>query len=131
MIQVGTILKVTDKTSVVLVTCIKVFGNAKKRIARLGDVILVSVKRINVKKSQNLKLRLRKRYNKGTLHRALVVRSKVNFCRVPGVFIRFNENSGVIVNKRVVPMSNRVFGPVIKELCIKWPFLGCVTRSII
>jgi large subunit ribosomal protein L14 len=119
MIQAGTVLKITDKTSIVLVTCIKVFGNAKKRIARLGDVVLVSVKRINVKKSQNLKLRLRKRYSKGTLHRALIIRTKINYCRVPGIFIRFNENSGVIVNKRVVPMSNRVFGPVLKELCTK------------
>jgi len=50
MIQLGTILKVSDKTGVVLVQCIKVFGSYKKRIAYLGDVILVTVKRINPKK---------------------------------------------------------------------------------
>jgi ribosomal protein L14 len=50
MIQLGTILKVSDKTGVVLVQCIKVFGSYKKRIAYIGDVILVAVKRINPKK---------------------------------------------------------------------------------
>lgn len=50
MIQLGTILKVSDKTGVVLVQCIKVFGSYKKKIANIGDVILVAVKRINPKK---------------------------------------------------------------------------------
>ena len=57
MIQVGTILKVTDKTGVVLVQCIKVLGNSKKRIALLGDVVLVAVKKINPKKFKNVKIK--------------------------------------------------------------------------
>jgi large subunit ribosomal protein L14 len=131
MIQCGTILRVADKTSVVLGRCVKVFGSTKKRLARLGDVILVAVRWVNIKRARFLKPRLRKRFRLGTLHRALVVRTKFNFCRFPGAFIRFDENAVVLVNRRVVPVSNRVYGPVIKELCMKWPSLGCVTRNIL
>jgi len=131
MIQVGTVLKVTDKTGVVLVRCIKVFGNAKSRIAYLGDVILVSVLRINPRKFIKVKLFKRKKFFKGTLHRGLVIRTKMNFCRLPGLFIRFNENTVVLVNKKSVPISNRVYGPVLRELCMVLPSLGCITRMII
>lgn len=99
MIQAGTILKVTDKTGVVLVQCIKVFSSSKRRIAYLGDVILVSVQRINPKKFHNVKLFKRKKFFKGTLHRGLIVRTKVNYTRSAGIFIRFNENAVVLVIK--------------------------------
>jgi ribosomal protein L14 len=62
MIQVGTILKVSDKTGVVLVQCIKVLGNARKRIAYLGDVILVTVQRLNSARFKNVKLFRRKKF---------------------------------------------------------------------
>lgn len=131
MIQAGSIVKVCDKTGVTLALCVKVIGSAKKRIAFMGDVILVSVKRINPKKFKNVKLFRRKKFFKGTLHRALVVRTKVNYVRLPGLLIRFNENSVVLVNKKIVPLSNRIFGPVIRELCMRLPSLGCVTRLMI
>lgn len=119
MIQAGTMLKVTDKTGVVLVQCIKVFGPIRKRIAYLGDVVLISIKKVNIKKLTSLKTKKKKKYSKGILSRALVVRTKVNFCRTPGVFIKFDENTVVLVNKKVVPVSNRVYGPILKELCMK------------
>lgn len=131
MIQVGSVVKVCDKTGVVLGVCIKVLGHAKKRVAVLGDVIIIAVRRINPKKFQNVKLFRRKKFFKGTLHRALLVRTKINYCRIVGLFIRFNENSVVIVNKKVVPVSNRVYGPVLRELCMRLPSLGCVTRIMI
>jgi large subunit ribosomal protein L14 len=131
MIQVGTILKVTDKTGVSLVKCIKVLGPYKKKIAYLGDVILVSVKHINPKKFKNMKLFKKKRFLKGTIHRGLVIRTKVNYKRSNGAFISFNENSVVLVNKKSVPISNRVYGPVLIELCRRLPSLGCVCRYMI
>jgi len=131
MIQVGTVLKVSDKTGVVLVRCIKVFGNIKSRIAYLGDVVLVSVLRINPRKFVKVKLFKRKKFFKGTLHRGLIIRMKMNFCRLPGLFLRFNENTVVLVNKKSVPISNRVYGPVLRELCMVLPSLGCITRMII
>jgi large subunit ribosomal protein L14 len=131
MIQAGTVVKVCDKTGVVLGVCIKVLGHARKHVANLGDVIVIAVRRINPRKFQKVKLFRRKKFFKGTLHRALIVRCKVNYCRSTGLFIRFNENSVVIVNKKVVPISNRVYGPVLRELCMRLPSLGCVTRVMI
>lgn len=101
MIQVGSLVKVCDKTGVVLGICIKVLGHAKKRVAVLGDIIIIAVRRINPKKFQKVKLFRRKKFFKGTLHRALLVRTKINYCRIVGLFIRFNENSVVIVIKKL------------------------------
>jgi large subunit ribosomal protein L14 len=131
MIQTGTILKVCDKTGVSLVQCIKVIGSYKKNIGYIGDILLVSVKHINPKKFKKMKLFKRKRFFKGTLHRSLIVRTKTNFKRSNGIFIKFNENSVVLVNKKIVPISNRVYGPILIELCRKWPSLGCVVRFMI
>jgi len=131
MIQVGTILKVSDKTGVVLAQCIKVLGNARKRIAYLGDVILVTVQRLNSARFKNVKLFRRKKFFKGTLHRGLIIRSKINYLRLPGLYVRFNENSVVLVNKKTIPISNRVYGPVLRELCMRLPSLGCITRTMI
>jgi large subunit ribosomal protein L14 len=131
MVQVGSILRVSDKTGVILVQCIKVLGNARKRIAFLGDVILVTVQRLNPTRFKNVKLFRRKKFFKGTLHRGLIIRSCINFMRLPGLFIRFNENSVVLVNKKIVPISNRVYGPVLRELCMRLPSLGCITRNMI
>lgn len=131
MIQVGSILKVCDKTGVVLVQCIKVLGSSKKRIAKIGDVVIVSVQHINPRKFKNVKLFRRKKFIKGTIHRGLVIRSKVNYQRMLGVYIKFDENSVVLVNKRFIPISNRVYGPVLRELCMRFPSLGCITRLMI
>lgn len=131
MVQVGTFLKVSDKTGVILGQCIKVLGSSKQRIAKIGGVVLISVKWINVKRFNFLKARVRKRYSPGTLHRALVVRSKKNFCRFPGIFLKFDENAVIIIGKKYIPLSNRVYGPVLKEFCMRWPSLGCVSRCVI
>jgi len=131
MIQMGSIVRVTDKTGVILGRCVKVLGSRKNRIAFLGDVVLISVRKINIQRFRRLKARRRKRFALGTLHRALVIRSKVNFCRTPGVFIKFGENAVVLVNKKIVPVSNRIFGPVLKEFCMRWPSIGCVTRCLV
>lgn len=131
MIQVGSILKVCDKTGVSLVKCIKVLGSSKKKIANIGDVILVSIKHINPKKFVKMKLFKRKRFFKGTIHRGLIVRSKTNYKRSNNVFVKFNENSVVLVNKKTVPISNRVYGPILLELCRRLPSLGCITRNMI
>ena len=92
MIQVGTILKVCDKTGVSLVQCIKVLGTFKKPIAYINDIILVSVIHINPKKFQHMKFFKKKRFLKGTLHRALIIRSCINYKRMSSIFLKFNRN---------------------------------------
>ena len=131
MIQLGTIVKVTDKTSIVLGQCIKVLKSYKNRIAYMGDIVLITVQWVNSKRYSLLKARLQKKYLKGTIHRALVIRSKVNYCRISGVYIKFNENSVILITRDVVPVSDRVYGSVLREMCMKWPSLGCVSVCII
>jgi len=131
MIQVGTILKVCDKTGVSLVKCIKVLGPLKKKIGYIGDIILVSVKHINSKKFIKMKLFKRKRFFKGTIHRGLIVRSKKNYRRSNNVYINFSENAVVLINKKKVPISNRIYGPILTELCKKLPSLGCIAKNMI
>ena len=131
MIQLGTIVKVTDKTSIVLGQCIKVLKSYKNRIAYMGDIVLITVQWVNSKRYVLLKARLQKKYLKGTIHRALVIRSKVNYCRISGVYIKFDENSVILITRDVVPVSDRVYGPVLREMCMKWPSLGCVSLCII
>ena len=77
MVQMGSILKVSDKTGVVLVQCIKVLGYFNKRTAVIGDVIVVSVKHINPSKFKKMKLFRRKKFFKGTVHRGLVIRTHI------------------------------------------------------
>jgi large subunit ribosomal protein L14 len=94
-------------------------------------MILVTVKRINPRRMLLLKWRIQRRYIKGSIHRAFIIRTKVNFRRLPGIYLKFNENTAVLVTKGVVPVSNRVYGPVFTEFCMQWPSLGCVSNFII
>jgi len=119
MVQLKTYLEATDKTAIVKVYCIKVLKSTKNRIAILGDMIIICVNTINIKKFINLKARFQKKFNVGSIHRALVVRTKSNVARICGVFIKFNENSIVIVTKQVVPLSNKVYGPILREFCMR------------
>jgi len=119
MIQLKTFLLATDKTAVVKVYCIKVLKSTKNRIALLGDIIIICVNSINVKKFYKLKARFQKRYYVGSMHRALVVRTKTNYHRINNILLKFNENSIVIVSKHIVPMSNKVYGPILREFCMR------------
>jgi ribosomal protein L14 len=78
-----------------------------------------------------LKARLQARFLKGSIHRGLLIRARVNFERISGIRIKFDKNTVVLVTKAVVPVSNRVYGPVLRELCMRWPSLGCVSNCII
>lgn len=131
MIQMSTLLKVVDKTGITSVKCIKVLSTIKSRIAFIGDIVIVSVYRLNPKKFKDVKLFKKKKFLKGTLHRGLIIRTCVNFKRMSSIFIKFDENSIILVNKRVVPISNRVYGPVLREICMRFPSVGCVSRYMI
>lgn len=131
MIQLKSFLIATDKTAIVKVYCIKVLKSSKKRIAILGDLIIICVNTINIKNFIKLKARFQKKFNVGSIHRALIVRVKSNYLRISGIFIKFNENSIVIVSKQVVPLSNKVYGPLLREFCMRWPSLGCVATCVI
>ena len=109
MIQQETVLDVADNTGARKVMCIKVLGGSKRRYAGIGDKIVVSVKEA-VPNS---------RIKKGTVHKAVVVRTAKEFRREDGTYIKFDTNSAVLINQAGEPVGNRIFGPVARELRAK------------
>jgi large subunit ribosomal protein L14 len=106
MIQMRTILEVADNSGAKRVQCIKVLGGSRRRYASLGDLIVVSVKEA----LPGTKVK------KGEVAQAVVVRMRTQTQRPDGSYIRFDENSAVLVNKEREPIGTRIFGPVAREL---------------
>ncbi len=106
MIQDGTMLQVADNSGAKKVCCIKVLGGSKRRYARVGDVIRVSVKECIP----------RGKVKKGEVLYAVVVRTKSKLNRSDDARINFDSNAVVILNGQKQPLGTRVFGPVSREL---------------
>lgn len=107
MIQAQTILGVADNSGAKEVMCIKVLGGSKRRYARVGDVIVVAVKKASPKGA----------VKKKSVQRAVVVRMNKNIRRKDGSYIKFDDNAVVIISKEGgQPKGTRVFGPVAREL---------------
>ena len=109
MIQMQTRLSVADNSGAQEVQCIKVLGGSKRKIASIGDIIVVSVK----------KAIPRGKVKKGDVHRAVIVRTAKEIHREDGSAIRFDKNAAVLVNKDGAPIGTRIFGPVTRELRAK------------
>lgn len=109
MIQMQTTLDVADNSGAKKVACIKVLGGSKRRYARVGDIIMVAVKEAIP----------HGKVKKGDVLQAVVVRTKKEIGRADGTFIRFDNNSAVLLNKNLEPMGTRIFGPVARELRAK------------
>jgi large subunit ribosomal protein L14 len=112
MIQQQTILKVADNSGAKMIMCIKVLGGTRRRYARVGDIIVASVKSATpggvVKKGEVIK--------------AVVVRTVKETKRYDGTYIRFDENAAVIIKDDKTPKGTRIFGPVARELREKETF---------
>ena len=106
MINVETCLNVADNSGARKIQCIKVLGGAGKKSATVGDLIVVSVKSA-IPKSK---------VTKGSVHRAVIVRTRKEISRPDGSSIRFDTNAAVIINKQGEPIGTRIFGPVTREL---------------
>jgi large subunit ribosomal protein L14 len=102
-------LDVADNSGAKLVQCIKVLGGSRRRYAALGDIIVVSIKEAlpgsKVKKGETAK--------------AVVVRTKREYRRQDGSYIKFDDNSAVLLNAQLEPLGTRIFGPVARELRAK------------
>lgn len=106
MIQQETVLNVADNSGAKSLLCIRVMGGSKRKYARIGDVIVASVKEATpggvVKKGEVVK--------------AVVVRTRKELRRPDGSYIKFDENAAVIINDQNNPRGTRIFGPVAREL---------------
>ena len=106
MIRVETILNVADNSGARKIGCIKVIGGSRRRYARVGDIIIASVKEANPKGA----------VKKGEVVRAVVVRTAKGFGRPDGSYVKFDKNAAVIVDTENQPRGTRIFGPVAREL---------------
>ena len=106
MVQQESKLKVADNSGAKEVLCIRVLGGTKKRYANIGDTIVVSIK--SAISSSSVK--------KGTVSRAVVVRTKKEIRRKDGSYVRFEDNAAVLLNENNEPKGTRIFGPVAREL---------------
>lgn len=109
MIQMQSNLEVADNSGARKVMCVKVLGGSKRRTAGIGDVIVVSVKDAIP----------RGRVKKGTVHKAVIVRTTQSLKRDDGTSIRFDRNAAVLLNAAGEPIGTRIFGPVTRELRTK------------
>lgn len=118
MIQVESELEVADNSGARRIRCIKVLGGSKRRYAGLGDVVVCSVR--EALPASKIK--------KGSVVKAVIVRTKKGARRSDGSVIRFDENSAVLINNDNQPIGTRVFGPVAREL--RWKrFLKLVSLA--
>ena len=108
MIQMRTTLEVADNSGAKLVQCIKVLGGSRRRYATIGDVIVVAIKEVSGGPASKVK--------KGETARAVIVRTRREQSRPDGSYIKFDENSAVLVTKENEPIGTRIFGPVAREL---------------
>jgi large subunit ribosomal protein L14 len=106
MIQSETRLVIADNTGARKGLCIKVLGGTGRRYARVGDIITLTVKDASPGAS----------VKKGTVAKAVVVRTKKEFRRPDGTYIRFDQNAAVLIDEQKEPRGTRIFGPVAREL---------------
>jgi large subunit ribosomal protein L14 len=109
MIQTQTKLRVADNSGAKLLLCIKVLGGSKRRYASIGDIVVVSVKEA----MPNSKVK------KGDVMRAVIVRTIKEINRPDGSYIKFDDNSAVLISQQNEPIGTRIFGPVARELRAK------------
>lgn len=109
MIRETTVLNSADNSGAKRLYCIKVLGGSKRKYASVGDIIVVSVKEA----MPNAKVK------KGDVKKAVIVRTKKELRRKDGTYIRFDENSVVLIDNNKEPVGTRIFGPVARELRAK------------
>lgn len=106
MIQAGTQVKITDNSGGRIGKVFKVLGGSKRRYARIGDIVVLSIKTAEP----------RKQIKKKAVVRGIVVRQRSNFGRKDGSYIRFDDNAVVLINPKGEPIGGRVFGPIPREI---------------
>ena len=109
MIQMQSRMDVADNSGAKEVMCVKVLGGSHRKVASIGDIVVVSVKDAIP----------RGKVKKGDVHRAVIVRTKFVTNRKDGSSIRFDRNAAVLINKQGEPIGTRIFGPVARELRAK------------
>jgi large subunit ribosomal protein L14 len=106
MIQSYTILDVADNTGAKKLRCFNILGGSKRRYARIGDIIVASVREATPDAT----------VKKGTIVKAVIVRTRKELGREDGSYVKFDDNAAVIINPNREPVGTRIFGAVAREL---------------
>ena len=106
MIQAQTILNVADNSGAKRLMCFKVLGGTRRRYARIGDIVVASVKESTPEVT----------VKKGDVVKVVIVRTRKEIRREDGSYIKFDKNAGVIIDAQKNPVGTRIFGPVAREL---------------
>jgi large subunit ribosomal protein L14 len=122
MLQHESRVTIADNSGAKQVMVIQKLGGSNKSLARQGQIAVVVVKDSDLS---------RKKTHKSTIHRALIIRSKISLARTNTFRIRFDETAAILVNKKNLPLGSRIRGPVLQELCEKFPFIGTLSQTII
>ena len=110
MIQQRTVLKVSDNSGAKTVRCLKVLGGFKKKYAKLGDIIVISVQQLRNKSKKNSKVK------KKEIYKALIIRTKTKYRKKTGYEKIFKENAVALLNKQGNPIGTRILGPMPQSL---------------
>ena len=110
MIQQQTILKVADNSGAKTVKCIKVLGGFKKKVAKLGDIIIVSVQKLRNRSKKTSKIK------KKEVCKALIIRTKSTYKKNTGISLQFKDNAAILINKQGNPIGTRIIGSIPKLL---------------
>ena len=131
MLRRNTKILCKDNTGVKLVKVFQVVGSRHRRKATFGDWVIVIVKARNLK-AKNLKnTRQLSRFRTGSIHRALIVNGTSWYRRSNGSYIKWTENALILVNKKKIPLGNKLYVSLPKEFLNKNPALGSICHSIV
>jgi len=121
MLQPQTIVKIADNSGAKVGRVFKVLGGSKRRYARIGDLVVLSVQTAEP----------RKQVKKKAVMKAVVVRQRKSFRRKDGSHIRFDENAVILVDNKKEPVGNRVFGPIPRELAEKYQKIVSLAPEVV
>nr|YP_010377332.1 ribosomal protein L14 [Helicotheca tamesis]QYB23019.1 ribosomal protein L14 [Helicotheca tamesis] len=113
MIQQQSILGVSDNSGAKTVKCIKVLGGFNKKVAKLGDIIVVSIQKLRNKSKHLSKVK------KGEIYKALIIRTKTKHKNKNGILVNFQSNDVSLINKSGKPIPTRILGPIPKIFKVK------------
>lgn len=125
MIQQQTILKISDNSGGKIAKCVKVLGGFKKKIAGIGDIIVVVISNLRNKSKKTSKVK------KGGIYKALIIRTKKFLKNKEQTFISFNDNAVSLLNKQNNPIATRIIGPVSKKLKKKYMKFVSISPGVV
>jgi large subunit ribosomal protein L14 len=110
MLQMQSVIRVCDNSGAKKLRCVKVLGGFRRKYAKIGDLIVVSVRRVKQHKKKKIKVK------EGEVRRAVIVRLKSIIKRRNNTYMKWKENAAVVLANRSKPLATRILGPIAKEI---------------